>query len=203
MVTFRSVSHPAHAQMTTGNGRPAPDGEGGPAGGVIGQVRAAAAEVGASYSHGEDRPLRSYAAAMAVYGTVVGSAALVARRKRLPLPERISAQDLALIAVATHKLSRTIAKDAVTSPLRAPFTQYKEAAGAGELNEEVTAEGWAHGIGELLSCPFCLAQWVATGFVGGLVVAPRATRLVASVFAARAGSDMLQWAYTAVEHAAA
>ncbi|GAC1320330.1 MAG: DUF1360 domain-containing protein [Acidimicrobiales bacterium] len=198
---FRSVSHSAHAQMSTGQAAPRDDGSS--AGGVLGRVRAAAGAVEASYSHGEDRPLRSYAGAMAVYGTVVGTAAIIARRKRLPLPERISAQDLALIAVATHKLSRTIAKDAVTSPLRAPFTQYKEAAGAGELNEEVTAEGWAHGIGELLSCPFCLAQWVATGFVGGLVVAPRATRLVASVFAARAGSDMLQWAYTAVEHAAA
>ena len=199
---FRSVFHAAHAQMSTGLAQTAPhDGEEQPTG-VLGQVRAAAAEVGESYSHGEDRPLRSYAAAMAVYGTVVATAAIVARRKHVPLPDRISPQDLALIAVATHKLSRTIAKDAVTSPLRAPFTQYKEAAGAGELNEEVTAEGWAHGIGELLSCPFCLAQWVATGFVGGLVVAPRATRLVASVFAARAGSDMLQWAYTAVEHAA-
>lgn len=188
--------------MSTDLGQADPRDDGSTAGGVLGQVRAAAADVGASYSHGEDRPLRSYAAAMAVYGTVVGTAAFVARRRRFPLPERISAQDLALIAVATHKLSRTIAKDAVTSPLRAPFTQYKEPAGAGELNEEVTAEGWAHGIGELLSCPFCLAQWVATGFVGGLVIAPRATRLVASVFAARAGSDMLQWAYTAVEHAA-
>jgi len=138
---------------------------------------------------------------MSAYGVAVGAAALVARRRGVALPQRISGADLALIAVATHKLSRTIAKDAVTSPLRAPFTSYKEPAGAGELNEDVRATGWTHGIGELLSCPFCLAQWVATAFVGGMVVAPRATRLVASVFAARAGSDMLQFAYAAAEQA--
>lgn len=170
--------------------------------GPLAQVRGAATRVEEAYARGEDRPLAGYLGAMSAYGLAVGAAALLARRRGVALPERISGGDLALIAVATHKLSRTIAKDAVTSPLRAPFTSYKEPAGAGELNEEVRATGWTHGIGELLSCPFCLAQWVATVFVGGMVVAPRATRLVASVFAARAGSDMLQFAYAAAEHAA-
>ena len=165
-------------------------------------MRDAAGRVEDRYAHGEDRPLGSYLGAMSVYAGLVGTAVLVARKRRIPLPERISAGDLALIAVATHKLSRTIAKDAVTSPLRAPFTSYKAPAGAGELNEEVRARGWSHGIGELISCPFCLAQWVSTAFVGGLVVAPRATRLLASVFATRAGSDMLQFGYAALEHAA-
>lgn len=166
------------------------------------EVLAAAERVEDQYAHGEDRPLGSYLGAMSVYGGLVGTALLLGRKRGVALPERISAGDLALIAVATHKLSRTIAKDAVTSPIRAPFTSYKEPAGAGELNEEVRARGWTHGIGELISCPFCLAQWIATAFVGGLVVAPRATRLVASVFAARAGSDMLQFGYSALEHAA-
>lgn len=96
-------------------------------------------------------------------------------------------------------MSRTLAKDSVTSPLRAPFTRYSEPAGAGELNGEVTGTGAMHGLGELLACPFCLAQWVATAFVAGLVVVPRATRLVASVFAARTGSDALQFAYAQLE----
>ena len=96
-------------------------------------------------------------------------------------------------------MSRTIAKDSVTSPLRTPFLRYKEPAGPGEVNEEVRAGGWRHGVGELLSCPFCLAQWISTGFVAGPVLSPRATRLVAGVFAARAGSDMMQYAYSALE----
>jgi hypothetical protein len=38
-------------------------------------------------------------------------------------------------------------------------------------------------------------MWVASGFIGGLTAAPRATRLLASIFAAVAGADALQLAY--------
>ena len=48
-------------------------------------------------------------------------------------------------------------------------------------------------------CPFCLGQWVGTAFVGGFIVAPRATRAVASVFAVVTASDTLQFAYAALE----
>jgi hypothetical protein len=51
----------------------------------------------------------------------------------------------------------------------------------------------------LLTCPFCLAQWVGTGFVFGLVLAPRATRLTAGIFTIVAGSDALQYAYAAIQ----
>jgi hypothetical protein len=50
-------------------------------------------------------------------------------------------------------------------------------------------------MGELLTCPFCLDMWVATGFVIGLVFAPRFTRLVAGTFTALAGADFLQLGY--------
>jgi hypothetical protein len=103
--------------------------------------------------------------------------------------------DVVLVAAATHKLARIIAKDAVTSPIRAPFTEFAGAAGDAELSEEVRGEGTRHAVGELLSCPFCLAQWIATGFAFGLVFAPRATRLVAATMTAVAGSDFLQLAY--------
>ena len=85
--------------------------------------------------------------------------------------------------------------------MRAPFTRYAGSAGDGELNEEVRDEGSSvrHGIGELLSCPFCLAVWVATGLTGGLVVAPRLTRLGATVLTATAVSDFLQLGYDAAK----
>jgi hypothetical protein len=54
-------------------------------------------------------------------------------------------------------------------------------------------------VGELLVCPFCLDQWVATGYAAGLVVAPRATRFVASIMATVAISDFLQIGYKASE----
>ncbi len=48
-------------------------------------------------------------------------------------------QDTALCAVATHKLSRLLARDPVTSPLRAPFTSYQGTAGPAELDETPAA----------------------------------------------------------------
>ena len=79
--------------------------------------------------------------------------------------------DVVLLSIATHKLSRLLSKDAVTSPLRAPFTRYDHPIGSGEVTEQVRDQGSStrHAVGELLSCPFCLAVWVATGLTGGLV----------------------------------
>jgi len=138
---------------------------------------------------------------MAGYGGLMSATvALLAKNDKLPDGIRLS--DGLLLAVATHKLSRTLAKDAVASPLRAPFTRFKEAAGPGEVNEDVRGEGVQKAAGELISCPFCLDQWVASAFLVGLAVAPRYTRFAASTFAVRAGADFLHFAYAATEHAA-
>jgi hypothetical protein len=153
------------------------------------------------YSDGHERPLGSYAGFMATYASAVGTAALVAHRRGVRLPERIDAGDLALLGIATHKVSRLITKDSITAVMRAPFTRYVEPAGAGEVNEEPRGTGIRHAIGELFGCPFCLAQWIGTAFVGGFVVAPRATRAVASVFTVVAASDALQFAYAALRKA--
>ena len=167
---------------------------------VTATVAKAAHQIGDDYDRA-DRPLGGYLAMMAGYGALMTSAAaLLSRSKRLPDGLRLA--DGALLAVATHKLSRTLAKDAVASPLRAPFTKFKGAAGPGEVNEEVRGEGAQKAAGELISCPFCLDQWVASAFVVGLAVAPRFTRLMAGTFAVRAGADFLHFAYVAAEHAA-
>src|SRR3954454_19378592 len=148
-----------------------------------------------------DRPLAGYAALMAGYGALMtGATTLLARRDRLP--DRLRASDALLLAVATHKLSRTLAKDAVASPLRAPFVKFRGAAGPGEVNEDVRGQGVQKAAGELVSCPFCLDQWVASAFVVGLAVAPRLTRFMAATFAVRAGADILHFAYAAAEHSA-
>jgi hypothetical protein len=55
-------------------------------------------------------------------------------------------------------------------------------------------------VGELLTCPFCLAQWVGTGFVLGYVTAPKATRLAALTMTMVAGSDILQFVYDAIQN---
>jgi hypothetical protein len=155
-------------------------------------------EVADRYRHGHDRPLGPYGVLDLAYGGVVAAIGLAARRRRRPLPE-LAPRDVALIGVATHRLARTIAKDPITSPIRMPFTRYDGVGGPAELHEEVVADGIGHAVGELVTCPFCLAQWVATGFVAGMVFAPRATRLVAATFAGVAVSDFLQYAYAGAQ----
>ena len=149
-----------------------------------------------------ERPLGSYAALVSVYGGLLAAFFAFLRRSRRGLPDRVAPLDLALVTVATHKLSRRLAKDPVTSPIRAPFTRATGVSGPAELAEEVQGGGLRRAVGELVTCPFCLDQWVATGFMCGLTVAPRATRLVAATFTAVAGADFLQFAYAASQHAA-
>jgi hypothetical protein len=155
------------------------------------------------YREGEDRPLGGYVAVMGVYTAGVGAVALASRLLGKRAPVQISPWDLAQVTVATHRISRTISKDPVTSPLRAPFTRYEGVSAAAELKEEVRSHGGVrHSVGELLSCPMCLAQWVATALTAGLVLSPRVTRLVAGTFTAVAGADFLQYVYAYLQQAA-
>jgi hypothetical protein len=149
------------------------------------------------YSPHEHRPLVGYLVAMGAFGTLAAGLAAAAKLTGRRPPDRPSPADVLLISVATHKLSRLLAKDAVASPLRAPLARFAGPAGAAELNEDVRDEGSSirHGLGELITCPFCLAVWVSTGLTGGLVLAPRLTRLVATALTATAVSDFLQLAY--------
>lgn len=156
---------------------------------------AAARAEKAAYTDGEDRPLGSFIGIIAAYCSTVGALALLVRTSGRRLPERFSPGDLALLTLATHKVSRLLAKAPVTSPLRAPFTRFAGTSGEAELSEEVRGTGPRKAMGELLTCPFCTSQWVATGFAFGLVLAPRTTRLATSVFAALTGSDFLHFAH--------
>lgn len=159
-------------------------------------------EIQSSYSGAEERPLGGYVTALTGYAGGVGVLAGIGLLRRKRLPERFALGEVALLSVATHKLSRLIAKDAVLSPLRAPFTRYQEPAGEGELNEEVRGRGVRHAVGELISCPFCMAVWIATGLTGGLVLVPRLTRALEVVLTAVAASDFLQLAYDSVKQLA-
>ena len=153
------------------------------------------------YTNGEERPLAGDLGAMGVYLGVVSAAAAAVRASGRELPERIPFGDALLLTVGTFRLARRLAKDPVTSPLRAPFTRFQGASGHAEVAEEVRVHGGArHAVGELLTCPFCLAQWVGTGFVFGYITAPRATRLAALTMTMVAGSDVLQFAYDAIQN---
>ena len=147
---------------------------------------------------GEQDALPPYAALAGVFNLILAVFFLAIRRSGRPLPERISIRDIALLGVATHKLSMLVAQDAVTSPLRAPFTELQEKQSPKSMDEKPRGTGLRRSIGELLTCKFCVGQWVASFFTYGLVLAPAATRLVASIFAVVAVSDHLHQTYKAL-----
>lgn len=154
------------------------------------------------YAHGEDTPLGGYLATLTAYTGLVGALALLGRATGREIPAELSTTDVVRCAAATQKLSRLLAKDPVTSPLRAPFTFYEGQAGPAELSEEVRGEGGRKTIGELVTCPFCTSVWVATAFTAGLVYLPRTTRLAIATLTALAGADLLQFAHALLEKAA-
>jgi Protein of unknown function (DUF1360) len=166
---------------------------------VSAQARQFAPATEAAAHDRPEPPTRELAAIAGTYATAVAVASFLARDRELP---QIGPWDLAVLGLATHKVSRRISKDSVTSPFRVPFAEIRGPEGSGEVKQRVRGRGFRRAIGELVTCPFCVGQWVATGFVFGLVFAPRATRLGAGLFATAAVADFLQFAYATAEQAA-
>jgi hypothetical protein len=155
----------------------------------------------AGHAPGRERPLGAYGALAGLFTAVCAAFAGWFRHSGRTLPEHMQPGDLALVTVATHKLSRTLAKDRVTSTVRAPFTRFEDDAGPGEVQEVARGRGLRRAVGELLICPYCLGLWIVALLTAGLLVAPRPTRWGASVFVALTGSDLLQLAYAKAEAA--
>ncbi len=138
----------------------------------------------------DERPLPEYAALAAAFGAVLGGFLAVAGRR---LPERISLADTVRIGLASYKAGRLIAKDRVTSFVRAPVTEDAEAS-------EPKREGPARALGELVTCPYCIGVWAASGFAYSLVLFPRQTRLVMTIFGGQAVADFLNAAFVRLQH---
>jgi len=154
------------------------------------------------YKGGEEMPLAGYAGLLGVFGAALAGVVLAARRADGPVHTevpRASFGDLMLMGVATHKLSRLISKDRVTSPLRAPFTEYQEPSSASEVTEKSRGTGLQRALGDLITCPFCMGPRVATALAYGFSKRPRVTRLVGGIFAVVAISDFLHHALGAVQ----
>jgi hypothetical protein len=89
-----------------------------------------------------DRDGRSYAIFTGPYGTAFAGSLIALRTRGHHLPELPTAADLLLVGIATHKLSRLIAKDKVTSFMRAPFTRFQELSGQGVRASLTTSRLW-------------------------------------------------------------
>jgi hypothetical protein len=127
------------------------------------------------------RPLSEYATLATVFNGALGAFTLLAGRR---LPARVGFGDVVRIGVASYKVGRLVAKDEVTSFVRAPVTRDEEA-------QEPEPEGWRRALGELVTCPYCIGLWISVGFSCSLVLFPRHTRFVATVFGAQAVADFL------------
>jgi hypothetical protein len=132
-----------------------------------------------------ERPLPQYAALVATFGSVLGGFLVLERRR---IPERESLGDMIRIGLASYKIGRLVAKDPVTSFVRAPVTEDPDAT-------EPKPEGAARALGELVTCPYCIGLWVASALSYSLVLFPRQTRLVTTVFGAQAVADFLNAAF--------
>jgi Protein of unknown function (DUF1360) len=153
------------------------------------------------YSPHEHRPLGGYSTLTAIFGAAFTTGLVAAYRKRGELPERPDVWDVVTAGAATHKLTRLIAKDKVTAFLRAPFVRFEEESGRGEVSETPRGTGLQYATGELLVCPYCLAQWVAGAIAVGYVGAPRFTKLITFLYTVEAVSDFAQIGYKAAENA--
>jgi hypothetical protein len=141
-----------------------------------------------------DRPVSPHAVLIGVFAAAV-AVGLEATRRRGRLGRGVALADIAALGVATHKLARIVALDRVSVPLRAPFAKNVEPAGAGEVESEPRGRGFRRALGELVTCPYCLAPWLAGAFVLGLLHAPRQTRVLAALLNVVAVSDFLNQRY--------
>jgi hypothetical protein len=147
---------------------------------------------------GDGISLSSYGVLAGAFNLIFAVFLLAARLAGRSIPERVDAKDIALLGMATHKLSLVGSQDAITSPLRAPFTELREKESPKKVHEKPRGEGLRRSVGELVTCKFCLSVWVASLFTYGLVLAPRVTRLVAALFSVVTVSDYLHQAYKAL-----
>ncbi len=152
----------------------------------------------------EPERLAGYAAVAAVYLLAAGATATAVHRRRADEAAAPATQwsDIALVGLATYKLSRLLSKQTVTSPLRAPFAEFVGPGGPGEVNVRPVGRGWRRSIGELVSCPFCLDVWIASAGTAALRLTPGPARLALSAFAAVGAADLLQFVHVSLEHQA-
>jgi hypothetical protein len=120
-------------------------------------------------------------------------------RRAVPDPTRGYAPGERRPLAAYAVLTGAFFKDKVTSFMRAPFTRFQEASGQGEAEETPRGEGMRYAIGELVACPYCVAQWVAGGLAVGHLFAPRTTRFLSAMWAAQGIADGIQLAYSTGE----
>lgn len=138
-------------------------------------------------------PQGSYAIIIAVFLAAFGAVASSLRRNPKALATTPPGRDIALLGIATFRLSRLLTADRVTSVLRAPVVDE----GVGEKQLEGTVQqpkqqgGLVQATGELITCPWCTSVWAAAFNVYLLTLFPRIGRLVLLILSSSGISELL------------
>ena len=101
--------------------------------------------------------------------------------------------------LAAHKIAQIVTKERVTMPLRSPFTTQADRGRAGGHESVPRGHGMQRALGELLTCPHCMAPWVALALLTGYVFAPLPTRAITTLFSTVALASAFHHAYEWLE----
>jgi hypothetical protein len=143
----------------------------------------------------EARPYHAYAA---IFGVFTGGLAAAGALSRMldREPQCQNTLDFAVLAAATFKAARTLARDEVTSFIRQPFVEGD--AGSGDDEEPVQTGGFEQAMGELVTCTRCVGTWAAATLATTQVLAPRFGRLLTWSLATAGVNDFLQAGFAAL-----
>ena len=146
-------------------------------------------------SSGQERPpYEAYAAIAVSFGGLLAAVGAVGRLLDRD-PQCQTSLDFGILALASFKAARTLARDPVTAPVRAPFL---EGEADSEDEQPVRDGGLQQAIGELVTCTRCVGTWAAAGLASTQIVAPRFGRLLTWSLGAAAANDFLQAGFTAL-----
>jgi hypothetical protein len=143
-------------------------------------------------------PYAAYAAITGVFVGGLGAAGYAANAlDRNPACQ--TALDFAVLAAASFKAARTLARDEVTSFLREPFVKGKAHEGG---EDPVESGDFRQAIGELVTCSRCGGTWAAAALASTQILAPRFGRLLTWSLAAAGVNDWLQAGFAALSNKA-
>jgi hypothetical protein len=116
-----------------------------------------------------DRSYPAYAVLIAIFNALFAGFLLLYRNREKGL-EKVEPLDVALLGMATLRMSKLVSEDEITSVVRKPVVKEDH----GEKRPQGT--GLRGAIGKLVLCPTCTGTWVAAFLTYSLHLWPRPTR---------------------------
>jgi hypothetical protein len=149
------------------------------------------------YKKNEDISLSSYGVLAGVFNAIFAAFLLVSRGREVPAGEG-GRQGHSAARDGHPQAEPGRGRGRGHEPPARPVHRASGEESPKKVDEEPRGEGLRRSVGELLTCKFCLGVWLASFFTYGLVLVPRVTRLVATIFAVVTISDHLHQAYKAL-----